>query len=321
METQKFFFEIVKNRLSPNLRLADVVGDVLSVGSDSAYRRIRGEKELTLNETAKLCRYFDISLDSVINLRSDNIPFKYTPLDLKDMNNYYTYMKGLAALFDSIAKSGEKEICFMAIDIPVAHFTPFLELTLFKIYTWFQSINNLQVTYDRFVSGLDIPFLVDIYAAIDNAYKQIPSTEIWTNSTLDPLLHLIDYYFDMNCFEKKETADLIGYQLYRLIENMEKYAGKEEKAKAIPFRMYLSPIDLMNDFMISKRDGITVTSIKLYTINGIFTSNEFFCSEVEKWMQNTVSKSLRLSGASEKERYKFFQNLKNKTNYLLEKFR
>ncbi|MCC8145479.1 MAG: hypothetical protein LIO93_03360, partial [Bacteroidales bacterium] len=79
-------------------------------------------------------------------------------------------------------------------------------------------------------------------------------------------------------------------------------------------------VDIMNDFMITKRDGITVTSIKLYTINGIFTSNEYFCSEVEKWMKDTTSKSLRLSGASAKERYKFFQNLKNKTNYLLEKF-
>jgi len=323
MNIQKVFFEIAKNRLSSNLRLADVVGDVLRVSPDSAYRRIRGEKELSVNELIKLCQYFDISVDSIINYQSDNILFKYTPLDMTDMNNYYTYMKSLNVLFNEISGSKEKEIYFMALDVPVVHFMPFLELTLFKIYTWFQSINNVHLSYEQFTAQLDIPLLSNIYSSIGNAYKQIPSTEIWTNSTLSPLLHLMDHYSDLNCFEKKETANLICRQLYQLVENIEKYAeqeAKEAEAGEAPFRMFLSPVDIMNDFMITKRDGITVTSIKLYTINGIFTSNEFFCNEVEKWMKDTTSKSLRLSGASAKERYLFFQNLKNQVGSLQEKF-
>lgn len=95
---------------------------------------------------------------------------------------------------------------------------------------------------------------------------------------------------------------------------------KEYKGKPAFFRMYLGPVDIMNDFMITKRDGINVTSIKLYTINGIFTSNEYFCSEVEKWMKDTMTKSLFLSGASARERFKFFQELKNRINNLLERF-
>ena len=323
MEIQKLFFEIAKNRLSSNLRLADAVGDILQVSSDSAYRRIRGEKELSINELIKLCQYFNISVDSIINYQSDNILFRYTPLDMTDMNNYYTYMKKLKALFDEIANSKEKEIYFAALDIPVVHFMPFLELTLFKVYTWFQSINNIQLTYEQFTAKLDIPLLTNIYSSIDNASKQIPSTEIWTNNTLSPLLRLMDHYFDLNCFEKKETANLICGQLHQLIENIEKYAEQEVKKSKngeASFRMYLSPVDITNDFMITKRDGIRVTSIKLYTINGIFTSNELFGTEVEKWMKDTTSKSLRLSGASAKERYLFFQSLKNKVNNLREKF-
>jgi len=45
--------------------------------------------------------------------------------------------------------------------------------------------------------------------------------------------------------------------------------------------MYLSPVDIINDFMITKHDGINVTSIKLYTINGIFTSNEYFAPKLK----------------------------------------
>ncbi|MDR1121546.1 MAG: hypothetical protein LBM08_11590 [Dysgonamonadaceae bacterium] len=323
MDVQKLFFEILKSKLPSNYRMADVVGDVLNVGSDSAYRRIRGEKELTLKELIALSQRFNISMDSITNYESNNILFKYTPLDLNDMDNYYAYMDDLSNLFEAIAKSMEKEIYFMAMDIPVAHFTPFLELTLFKIYTWFRSVNKLHITYDEFVSQLDILRLSAIYEKIGNAYNQIPSTEIWTKNTIEPTLRLLDYYSDLNCFEKKETLPHLCCQVLQLVDNIEKYTLREEKeykGKSAFFRMYLSPVDIMNDFMITKRDGTNVTSIKLYTINGIFTSNEYFCSEVEKWMKDAMTKSLFLSGASARECFKFFQEIKNKVNNLLAKF-
>ncbi|MDR1882601.1 MAG: hypothetical protein LBR26_07440 [Prevotella sp.] len=322
MNTQKIFFETVKSKLSSKFRLVDVVSDVLNVGPDSAYRRIRCEKELTLNELTKLCEYFNVSMDAVINRQTDNILFKYTPLDLNDMDNYYSYMKNLSDLMEGISKSEEKEIVFMAMDIPAPQFSPFLELTLFKIYTWFESVNNLRLTYDKFIESLDIAQLLVYYNKITDAYKQIPSTEIWTNNTIEPILHLLDYYSDLDCFENKEKQFLICRQLLQLIENLEKMTERESKefrGKEVFFRMYLSPVDIMNDFMITKRGGVNVTSIKLYTINGIFTSNNYFCSEVEKWTRNTISKSLFLSGASARERIKFFNGLKNKVNDLLEK--
>ncbi|MDR1369418.1 MAG: helix-turn-helix transcriptional regulator [Dysgonamonadaceae bacterium] len=162
----------MKKNLSSNMRLADEVSDVLNVSSDSVYRRIRGEKELTLSELSKLCRHFNVSMDSVINYQSSNILFKYTPLDMSSMDNYYSYMTELSALMENVAKAKEKEIYFMAMDIPAPHFTPFLELTLFKIYTWFRSINKLNITYEKFISQLDIPLLTDIYDKINNAYSQ-----------------------------------------------------------------------------------------------------------------------------------------------------
>jgi len=74
----------------------------------------------------------------------------------------------------------------------------------------------------------------------------------------------------------------------------------------------------MNDFMITKRDGVNITTIKLYTINGVFTSDKLFCSEVEKWMNHNIVNSLSLSGSSSRDRFQFFQKLKNRVNCLLD---
>jgi hypothetical protein len=321
MDAQKIFFDTIKQNLSSNTRLADEVSDILKVSLDSAYRRIRGEKELTMNELSKLCLSFNISIDSVINSQSGNIMFRYSALDMSNMDNYYLYMQHLATLMESNAKAKEKEIYFMAVDIPLPHFTPHMELALFKIYTWFQSVNKLTVSYEKFCEMLDLPLLKNIYAKITNAYLQIPSTEIWTNNTIDPIIHLLDYYPDLNCFESKDSFTLICSQLLQLIENLEILAGqekKEYKGKDSFYRMYLSPIAIMNDFMITKRDGVNVTTIKLYTINGMFTSDTTFCSEVEKWMHNSISKSLSLSGNATRERFQFFRKLKDRISYLSE---
>jgi len=318
MNAQKMFFETVKQNLPSNLLLADEVCDVLNIGQDSAYRRIKGGKGLTMNELSKLCLHFNISVDSVINNQAGNIVFRYSPLDMSNMDNYYLYMQQLAALIEGIAKAKEKEVIFMAVDIPFPHFTPYMELTLFKIYTWFQSVSKLTVSYEKFCGMLDMDLLKTVYAKITDAYLRIPSTEIWTNNTIDPIIHSLDYYPDLNCFERQESFTLICSQLLQLIENIELFAGKENKGKGCFFRMYLSPIAIMNDFMITKRDGVNVTSVKLYTINSMFTSDATFCSEVEKWMHNSISKSISLSGNATRERFQFFRKLKDRISYLAE---
>jgi len=138
--TQKIFFETLKSEINPNIRLADAVSEILGVGSDSAYRRLRGEKELTLSELVKLCSHFNMSLDSILNHHSDYVLFKYSRQDLSDMNNYEKYMDELATMYEGLIKSPSKEILTTAQDIPIFHFMPFLELTFFKVYAWNQSV-------------------------------------------------------------------------------------------------------------------------------------------------------------------------------------
>ncbi|GHU62212.1 hypothetical protein FACS1894123_02780 [Bacteroidia bacterium] len=71
MEAQKHLFEIIKGHIPDQYRLADLVGELLSVSPDSAYRRIRGEKELSFSELQTICRKFHLSLDEMLNYQSD----------------------------------------------------------------------------------------------------------------------------------------------------------------------------------------------------------------------------------------------------------
>jgi Tfp pilus assembly protein PilO len=56
MEIQKKLFEAIRKNLPSQYVLVDVISDVLKVGLDSAYRRIRCDKFLNINETYTLCK-------------------------------------------------------------------------------------------------------------------------------------------------------------------------------------------------------------------------------------------------------------------------
>ena len=47
---QDYLFQQVKEKLPKNVQLVDAVADLLHLSNDSAYRRIRGETPLVLDE-------------------------------------------------------------------------------------------------------------------------------------------------------------------------------------------------------------------------------------------------------------------------------
>jgi hypothetical protein len=55
--------------------MVDEVADLLNISNDSAYRRIRGEKPIALEEMQKLATHFKISLDQFLHLNSDSFIF------------------------------------------------------------------------------------------------------------------------------------------------------------------------------------------------------------------------------------------------------
>src|SRR5450759_4571115 len=72
---QSVFFQHIKTLLPPHLSLVDEIAEVLNISNDSAYRRIRGEKPIALEEIKKLCIKFNISLDQLLHLDSHSMVF------------------------------------------------------------------------------------------------------------------------------------------------------------------------------------------------------------------------------------------------------
>ena len=122
--TQEFLFQRIKEKLPPTASLADVIAEKLFISNDSAYRRIRGETPLVLEEAKVLCEAFQLSLDELLKARQDSVSFSFAQVNSGD-NSFKDYLLGILNNFKFITAAPEKEIFYLSKDIPV-----FSELSL-----------------------------------------------------------------------------------------------------------------------------------------------------------------------------------------------
>ncbi len=320
-DTQAILISLLKDRISPQQSLVDEISDLLNISQDAAYRRLRGEKRFDIDELNTICQTFNISLDSIFAVKSQGTIFNYTTLDIRDQSNYLAYMQRFSKSVEMVKQGKEKEIIFSATDVPVFHFMPFKELTIFKLFAWNNTAYNHKEKFETFLSNIDQSNFFPCYDKIFTDYTAIPSTEIWTINTLDPIVRLLDFYYDIGSFEKEETYKLLCNQLVQMVENIRQWVEKGYKGQGSQntFKFYISETDLENSFGLFRRDNNITCVIKLFTINSLSTNNELFCKEANNWLESSISRSILLSGASERERFKYFNGLQQKVGRLLTK--
>src|SRR6185369_1482179 len=142
LNIQNFFINKFKEVLPPSVGVAEELADVLEVSIDSAYRRIRGETELTIEEVYKLTKKYSISVDDVFSNRSDTVTFAYTKLT-DSAQNFEDYLSRLCNHLTLISKFDNKKIYYVAEEIPMFYSFFSKKLTDFKLFYWQRSVLNI----------------------------------------------------------------------------------------------------------------------------------------------------------------------------------
>ncbi|MCL2312686.1 MAG: hypothetical protein FWC41_09435, partial [Firmicutes bacterium] len=259
---------------------------------------------------------------NILNYKSNHsVLFHYTAVDFSNQVSYINYITWLLSRFTTLKLASEKEILSTGLDIPFYHFLKYPELYFLLLYAWNNTINRKLISYSNFCENLEKNGIVSIYNEIYNAYISIPSKEIWTTQSIDTILRLLEHYYETGAFGGKETVLFLLDQLTNLLDTVKRYAdnGYKECKSKIPFSLYVCSVDLENNFILTRRDNHLSCHVKLYTINCMSTDDEFFCSEATKLIDDLISKSTLISGASVKERLRFFQSANNKIDILRNK--
>ena len=315
---QSVFFQHIKALLPPHLSMVDEVAEILNISNDSAYRRIRGEKPIALEEIKKLCIHFKISLDQFLHLNSESVIFSGKLADPQNFN-FELYLQDFLRQHEIINSFEQKELLILPKDIPVYHYYNFPELAAFKYFFWMKTILHYP-DYSKtvFNSSVMAENLMKTGEKILATYNKIPSTEIWNVENINTTLRQIEYYKESNVFASKDDVLKIYDCLERVIDYVELQAEAGHKInqpgkgsqQGAPLNLYINDFILGDNTYLPVVNGIKMVFLTHTHLNYMNTKDVAFAEYTYQHFQNILHKSTLISIVGEKERSRFFSRIR-----------
>ena len=317
---QQSLFLYIRSVLPPNLSLADEVADILDISMDSAYRRIRGEKAVDIEELAKICRHFKISLDQVLNLDTSNTVYSGEFIEPGKFD-VINYLEKQLLLMQRAASFKEKEVFYFSKDLPIWYHYMFPNLAAFKIFSWMKTLLDYKPWQGKKFSLKEmIPLYAEKTQQIAKVCCQLPTNEIMNVENINITLRHIDYFRDTGQFATEDDVDEIIRDLEKMVSHMEDICahgkkfmpGLSPQSTAAFCKVYVNDVTVGDNSLLyileGKKFGLNTFSI----VNMMTTQDERYCNYQYTFLQNIMQKSTLISEAGERERTIFFNMMRNR---------
>ena len=323
-DLQQVFFAKLKNVIPANISMVDEIAEILDIGYDSVYRRIRGEKPITLGELKILCDRYQISLDQVLQLNNDSIVFQAPGIN-NDID-FIGYLSGILTEFKYFNSFGNRDMHYICKDLPIWHFFLFPEIAAFKLFCWMKTIQNHPDYHHRTFSFSNFAYddLYKMGQQILQEYNKISTVELWGYETLNSTINQIQYYRDAKLFGQQEDLKLVLVSLTKMLQHIKTEA--EEGMKFMPgtsaaiskvgYNVYINEVLLGNNTTLVNLDDTLHCYINYNGLNYFKTRDVRFTSRSMRHFSTLVSRSTHISKTGEKYRNKYFGLLEERVKAL-----
>jgi hypothetical protein len=319
-QTQHYLFRLIRDKLSEEQSISDVVGNLLHVSNDSAYRRIRGETLLVLDETKILCEAFDISLDQILNAKPNSVLF--TPVVLNNNEyNFENFLLDIKKNLQSIASYSQKQVIYLTKDIPFFHNFSFRPLFAFHYFFWMKSImQHPGFSGLQFSTNIEFGSIEKLGHEIQKLYAEIPSIEIINTECINSTISQIEYYRQAGYFKSEQDVNRVYSSLRQKVEHFQQQAehgckflpGESPKMKKNNFELFYNRLVCGENTILVSLNGKKTAYLNYDSLNYMSTQDEYFCKDVYANIQNLMKRATLISNVSEKQRNVFFNAMLKK---------
>ncbi|TLX72275.1 helix-turn-helix transcriptional regulator [Labilibacter sediminis] len=316
-EIQDDFFKHIKENLDANLSLVHEISEVLNVSYDSVYRRLRGEKKITLEEAVLLCRHFNLSLDEIAHYDEASMSFKRFHVEpgCFCVSSWLDFIIGNLKM---ISDASEKKIIYAAKDPPIFNYFCFPEIAAFKFFFWektlFKGKGLTDVKFD--VSNLNSD-TVHKCQLISSLSLKVPTTEIWNEDTFRILMRQVEYYWVSDYFKSKDDILVLLDQIEEWLNHNQVEAaygmrfgyGQTPRGVEGSYVLYENEIIINDNSLCITANDKQMTFITYNVLGLLASTNPVFFAGIHEFHKSLISASNLISMVGEKERNRFFKKL------------
>ena len=300
----------MKEKLPQGTNLANLLMDILYIGKEAVYRRLRGEVPFTLAEAAVISQKIGISLDRITGTTfRGNALFD---LNLTHYDNpietYYGIIEHYAKIFSVIKEEPESELNTSSNIIPQTIYLKYPLLSKFRMFKWIyqHSQQNNTQCYEQ----LELPDKL-----LDRQREFVSETQFVRNTyyILDSMVFRyltndIRYFIDSHLITDENVRNL-REELLELVDELEHIAtvGAFETGREVQF--YVSNINFEATYSYVESQQHCLSLIRVFAINSITSIDPEVFKQVKEWIQSLkkfstlITNSEKSSAPSEPDTY------------------
>lgn len=297
----------VKEKLPSKDNLANALMDILYIGKEAIYRRLRGEVPFTLAEAAVISRKLGISLDKMIGVSfRDNAVFDMNIVSSeKPFEAYYSILEKQVDLFRSVKEDETSEIGTSSNIIPQTLSLKYNMLSKFRLFKWMYQNENIKCKH---FEEMEIPQkMVEKQKEYSDLVSHIHSVDyIWDNMIFSHLVNDIQYFCSIHLITD-EDKDLLKKELFLLIDEMEELSACGKSKAGNDVKIYISNINFEATYSYLDTSSTQLSLIRIYSINSITTQDQEMFRGLKEWIQSLKKFSTLISESGEMQRIQFFK--------------
>ena len=302
------FLEEITQKIPQRTGLVNTLADMLCIGKEAVYRRLRREVPFTLYEAMTISRQLGISLDSLkMDELSTSKPFQLRLIEyINPAESDFALLEEMNVILKSLKDTPDAKGCEVTNILPQPLYIAYEHLFKFYLFKWRYLSNR---------SSKAIPYK-DII--IENRLKKfqeenvVLAKHLHTEYIFDNLLFYylatnIKYYYRIDLITSKEVQ-LIKLDLLKILDQIDSWSRTgffKETGKKI--NIYVSNVNVDTNYIYMDMPGHQLTIIKAFLINGIASTDKRTFEELKHWIRSMKRQSILISGSSEIERVNFLE--------------
>lgn len=296
----------IKEKLPPGKNMATALADILCIGKEAVYRRLRGEVAFSFYEVAVISEKLLISLSTIVGeSNTDVIPFYFTKASFAKPHEeiYYVFEKSIREIA-MLGEETDSEVGIAINMIPQPFISRYVYLTRLRSFKWKYQQGGVGCPF----SELQQP---EEYTALSNTYVDAVRSIKTTYMILDPMIfhymvNDITYFSNVNLIKPHEVRE-IKRELFLLIDEMERYAINGMYDNGNKFYLYVSNINFESTYSYTLSEKGNLCSISIFTMNVISSVDEIMFHSIREWIQALKRLSVQISETGEMARKDFFR--------------
>lgn len=317
-QLNKEFISHIHKHAPAGANIPSLVADILDMGKESVYRRLRGEIHFTFNEIASIALKMGFSIDNIVGIKNTNQTLFGFPLLLKDKDPIDIYIHKIEqdiALFKKINECQSSKSYFAINRIPHVFSLSYRLLSKFRFYKYVYQVGTIPptLTLSEFLFPKELLSLQKKVAYEMKHTKQM--TLILDDNVFQSTVKEINYFYRRNLISDSDIEELRG-ELLDIVNSVESWATNGVNELGVEVAMFISYTDIGTTYTYLECEDIKISYVDIYSITALDSQNQYICHLQKKWMESLKKFSILISLSGEVQRFEYFNKQREVISFL-----